>query len=314
MDEAGFSIVVTGASGFVGARITAQLRSHYGNDAVVACDRTESPDSIRLDMNDAESVRSLIKAKRPSVVIHLAAVSSVPAAFDDPRSTWRTNVMGTQELILAISCYAPACHLLYVSSAEVYGRSAFSGRPVDEATLLQPANPYAASKAAADIMVQEAAGRGLKATIVRPFNHTGPGQSDDFVVPAFCRQIARIEKGLQDPVLHVGELRDERDFLDVDDVVALYSTIVARGDSLQPGLVLNASSGRSTRIADILDWLLGQARIPIQVEIDTAKLRATRVPRIVGDATKAHATVGWMPLKPLEQTLGETLAWWRQKV
>lgn len=163
-------------------------------------------------------------------------------------------------------------------------------------------------------MVQEAAGRGLNATIVRPFNHTGPGQSENFVVPAFCRQIARIERGLQEPVIRVGELRDERDFLDVDDVITLYSSILTHRSSLDPGLVLNASSGRSTKISDILDSLLAEARVPIKVEIDPTKLRATRVPRIVGDATKARMMIGWTPQKPLQETLSETLAWWRQKV
>lgn len=311
-------LLVTGASGFVGQRLAPKLREKFPAARIVCTDRTgriAGPHECRaLDLLDADGVDALIGELRPDVIIHLAALAAVQDSLRDPRASWRVNVMGTLELTLAVQRHAPDCHFLYVSSAEVYGRTAFSGVAVTEEMSLQPANPYAASKAAADLMVREAAMRGLFATIVRPFNHTGPGQDDRFVIPAFCSQIARIEKGLQQPTLMVGDLDDERDFLSVDDIVDLYVKVVEAGHSLPSGLVLNAASGRSHRIGDILDALISASSARIAVEIDPSRLRKTRVPRIVGDASRAHNVLGWSPAKPLDQILREVLEDWRRRV
>jgi GDP-4-dehydro-6-deoxy-D-mannose reductase len=267
-----------------------------------------------MDILDTRAVDTLIAELKPDAVIHLAALAAVQDSLLDPRATWQVNVMGTLEMVMAIQRHAPDCHFLHVSSAEVYGRSAFSGEAVTEDMPLQPANPYAASKAAADLMVQEAAMRGLFVTVVRPFNHTGPGQDERFVLPAFCSQIARIEKGLQPPVMKVGELRDERDFLSVDDVVDLYVMIIEAGKRLQPGLVLNAASGMSHRIGDILATLVAASHANIQVEVDPSRIRKTRVPRIVGDSSRALRLLGWRPIRSFEQLLFETLDDWRGRV
>jgi GDP-4-dehydro-6-deoxy-D-mannose reductase len=223
------------------------------------------------------------------------------------------NTLGTLNLVLSLLGHAPDCHLLFISSAEVYGRSAFDGQPVDETALLQPANPYAATKAAADLLVQEASGRGLQATILRPFNHTGPGQTDNFAVPSFCRQIAQIEKGLQPPVLKVGELDDERDFLDVDDVIDLYMRVIMARSTLPNGLVLNVASGQPRRIRDLVEVLVGASSSTISVEVDPARIRATRVPRIIGNPGRARHLLEWRPKTSFESTLLDTLDYWRSR-
>jgi GDP-4-dehydro-6-deoxy-D-mannose reductase len=191
-------ILLTGANGFVGKRLAFALVSHFPDARVIRTDRSGKADgpgeSHALEILDAAAINKLIADLNPTAVVHLAALSAVQDSIRDPRLTWQVNVMGTLEMVLAVQRNAPECHFVYVSSAEVYGQTAFSGVPVTEDMTLQPANPYAASKAAADLMVREATGRGLFATIVRPFNHTGPGQDDRFVIPAFCRQVARIEK------------------------------------------------------------------------------------------------------------------------
>lgn len=303
-------ILITGASGFVGRRIIAALATRYPEARVIGLDRMGET-GARLDITDKESVEVAIAQHQPDHLVHLAAISSVPQSFSDPELTWRTNVFGTLNLIMALQAHAPDCRMLFVSSAEVYGRSTFNGTSVKEDALLQPNNPYAASKAAADIMVRESSNRGLKATIVRPFNHTGPGQSDAFVIPAFCSQIARIEKGLQPPQIEVGQLDDERDFCDVRDIIDLYMRIIGESAHLSPGLTLNAASGVPRRIGDILETLLSKASVPITVKQDPARLRAVRVPRILGNADLARQTLGWSPSIPFEQTLEETLDYWR---
>lgn len=311
-------VLLTGASGFVGRRLIAALVSRFPGARIVRTDRAgdeSSPGEPRtLDILDADAVDALIDEVKPDAVIHLAALAAVQDSIRDPRATWRVNVMGTLEMVMAVQRRAPDCHFLYVSSAEVYGRTAFSGDPVMEDMPLQPTNPYAASKAAADLLVREAAMRGLHATLVRPFNHTGPGQDDRFVIPAFCSQVARIEKGLQPPEVLVGDLADERDFLSADDVVDLYVRIIAAGRALPPGLVLNAASGKSRRIGDILDAILAASTTKIAVKVDPSRLRRTRVPRIVGDASRARAVLGWEPVKPFDQMLAETLDYWRGRV
>lgn len=310
-------ILVTGASGFVGRRLVAALAAHFPDARIIRTDRAgEAPgpgEPRALDILDSAAVDALIADVKPDALIHLAALAAVQDSVRDPRSTWQVNVMGTLEMVMAAQRHAPGCHFLYVSSAEVYGRTAFSGDPVMEEMVLQPQNPYAASKAAADLMVREAAGRGLHATIVRPFNHTGPGQDDRFVIPAFCSQVARIEKGLQPPEMLVGELNDERDFLSADDVVGLYVKVIEAGRRLPPGLVLNAASGVSRRIGGILDTILAASTAKIAIKVDPSRLRAVRIPRIVGDASRAFDVLGWRPAKPFNQMLSETLDYWRGK-
>jgi GDP-4-dehydro-6-deoxy-D-mannose reductase len=310
-------ILITGATGFVGRYLAAALAARFPERDLILADRAPArmPEGevVALDVTDPSMVDEIVRTRQPAAVAHLAAVAAVTSSFADPRDTWRVNMFGTLNVVLAIQAHAPTCRLLFVSSAEVYGRSTFSGAPVTESALLLPANPYAATKAAADIMVQEACGRGLHATVIRPFNHTGPGQTEAFAIPAFCAQIARIEKGMQPPVIKVGELDDERDFLDVADIVDLYVTVIERGAELEPGLVLNAASGQTHRIRSVLEILLAESNVDIKVEVDPARLRKTRVPRVVGDAARAHAVLGWKPTRPFEQTLKSTLQYWRER-
>jgi GDP-4-dehydro-6-deoxy-D-mannose reductase len=224
-----------------------------------------------------------------------------------PRLAWDVNLGGTLNLVLAIREHAPKAHLLYVSSAEVYGASLNSSAPATEQTLLQPLNPYAASKAAADILVRQAAADGLSATVMRPFNHTGAGQSESFVAPSFAAQIARIEAGIQPPVLSVGSLDEERDFLDVRDVVRAYAMALDARGTLTSGEVFNVASGRAVRIGDLLERLLRQARTLIEVRVDPERLRRASIPKAIGDPTRLRTTLNWVPEVELDDTLSAVL-------
>ena len=245
-------IMVTGASGFVARHLVPRLRQSFPDSTLLLC----GAGHIDLDVRDAEAVRSLVAREMPDACVHLAAISAVPEARDDPARAWQVNLHGSLELARAILTFAPGCTLLYVSSAEVYGRSFISGEPVTEATALAPMNTYAATKAAADLALGAMVGDGLRVIRVRPFNHTGPGQSADFAVPAFARQIARISAGRQAPTMTVGSLDPSRDFLDVRDVCDAYTACLDKADTLPAGCILNVASGSPRRIGDALTRLL----------------------------------------------------------
>ena len=296
-------VLVTGARGFVGRRLAAALAVRRPDWML---DGPAAEGAGGVDITDAAAVEAWVGAARPDVVVHLAAVAAVTAAHKDPRLAWRVNLDGTLNLVLALQQHAPQAHLLLVSSAEVYGDSLNASQPVDEQALLKPVNPYAASKAAADILVRQAAALGLPATVMRPFNHTGAGQGTAFVVPNFADQIARIEAGLRPPVIEVGSLDDERDFLDVADVIDAYLLMLERRDEPAVRDVFNVASGAAVRIGDLLERLLGLARVKVEVRVDPARLRPARIPRVVGDATRLRA-LGWAPRCRIEDTVAAVL-------
>ena len=181
--------------------------------------------------------------------------------------------------------------------------------------LLQPTyGVYAATKAAADLALGALAGQRLRVVRLRPFNHTGPGQSADLVIPAFARQVARIAAGLQPPVLEVGNLDTWRDFLDVRDVCAAYVACIDRRATLPPGSILNIGSGRPRRIGDVLAELMTLARVTAEVRVETSRTRGNDVRRTVADAGRARALLGWAPAVPLARTLADVLDDWRQRI
>ena len=298
--EGRLRVLITGADGFVGRHLTRALQAAHPDWDL---DAPAGPaGDFALDVTDADVVAAWVRKSRPDMVVHLAAIAAVTASVKDPRLAWTVNLEGTLNLVLALQQHAPDAHLLFVSSAEVYGASFDNGRPADESALLQPVNPYAASKAAADILVRQAAAGGLSATVARPFNHTGPGQSEAFVAPNFAGQIARIEAGLGPPLIEVGSLDEERDFLDVADVVSAYRLLLERRSDPAARGVFNVASGVPVRIGDSLDKLLSHAGVKIEVRVDPRRLRSTPMRRVVGDAFRLRA-LGWAPTKTLDETL-----------
>lgn len=310
------NVMVTGASGFVGSRLAARLRQADGDLKLTLVDhragRLGQDEIHALDVSDEEAVASFIAATQPTSIIHLAAVSAISNAMADMRQTWRVNALGPVNIAMAILEHAPDCHLLFISSAEVYGRSAGREVKLGERDLLQPANPYASAKAAADLFIQEAAGRGLSATVMRPFNHIGPGQSLAFAIPSFCSQIVDVERGLAS-VLRVGALEDVRDFLHVDDVIDAYLTVAQARNDLASGEVFNVASGVAVRMQDLLDRLVSFSKLAVPVEVDPSRLRGRPPTSVVGDATKLRDRFGWQPQCSLDQALSETLEYWRAK-
>ncbi|MGD9001474.1 MAG: GDP-mannose 4,6-dehydratase, partial [Anaerolineae bacterium] len=198
-----------------------------------------------------------------------------------------------------------------VGSNEEYGAPEADELPQTEQNPLRPNNPYAVSKVGQDFLgLQYYLAYGLLVVRVRPFNHTGPRQSRRFVVPAFASQIARIEAGLQEPVIRVGNLDTSRDFLDVRDIVRAYHLAVTRGE---PGEVYNLASGRPQSIQALLNTLLSYSEMRIRIERDPERYRPVDVPVAYGSAEKFYRRTGWEPRIPFEQTLRDTLAYWREQ-
>jgi GDP-4-dehydro-6-deoxy-D-mannose reductase len=323
-------VLVTGAGGFVGRHLITALDEVLAPGSEIVAGSSREKDGapeiggggqariplrvVEMDITDASQVNSVIKAEQPTHIVHLAAVAAVTAANRDPRLSWNVNLNGTLNVALAVANECPGCRIVFSSSAEVYGASFKAGVPLDESAALQPVNPYASSKAAADMMLGQMALQGLKVVRLRPFNHIGPGQTEHFAIPSFAAQIARIERGLQEPVMRVGSLDSMRDFLDVRDIIDAYVRSVFLADELPVGCVMNLASGRARRIGDMLDALLAMSDVRIEVMPDPARFRPSDTPLVVGDSSRARALLNWRPERDVDYTLASVLGYWRARV
>ncbi|MDR9440919.1 MAG: GDP-mannose 4,6-dehydratase, partial [Halomonas sp.] len=250
----------------------------------------------RLDIRHGGRVIALLRRLQPDAIVHLAAQSHVPTSFQKPEWTWRVNLQGTLNLLEGVKQASPLSLVLNVGSSDMYGGAFRSGEPVTEQTAFQPLNPYAASKAAADLAAgQYAASEGLRVIRARPFNHTGPGQRDDFVLAAFATQIARIEAGLQPPVVETGNLDAQRDFLDVEDVVGAYLALLELPEAAQRGQAYNIASGHPVAVGELLNMLLARARCSVDHHLDPARQRPADIQAVRADTTALRHTTGWHP-------------------
>ena len=294
---------MTGALGFVGRHLVEHLRD--AGDDVIGTDRPDGPDLL-----DADAFGDLLRQVRPDAVYHLAGASDVGASWSTPRQTFRANAEGTLNVLLACT-EAGVGRVLAVSSADVYGKVALDQLPLDEEAPLRPVTPYAASKVAADHLgLQAWLGYGLEVIRVRAFNHLGPGQTNRFVAPALAERIARNELDGTSAV-PVGNLTPRRDFTDVRDVVRAYRLLVEHG---RPGEAYNVCSGVDLPVSELADRLLGLADRPMHLESDADLARPVETPVLRGDATKIRTETGWEPQIPLDRTLADLLAEWRQRL
>jgi GDP-4-dehydro-6-deoxy-D-mannose reductase len=267
---------------------------------------------VAADLSDREQTLGALASIRPDVIFHLAGQSNVPHAFADPHTTVQMNIGAQLNLFLSVLQLRIDPLIIVASSNEIYGLVRPEDLPVNEQTPLRPVNPYAVSKAAQDLFAyQYHISHRMRTVRLRPFNHIGPRQTEAFVVPAFAAQIARIEAGLQPPVLRVGNLAAERDFSDVRDIVRAYELAALHGEV---GAAYNVGSGQAVGVQRILDILLTFSTHDIQIEPDPSRMRPSDVPRVVCNASRFHADTGWTPRIPLEQTLFDTLEYWRFRV
>jgi GDP-4-dehydro-6-deoxy-D-mannose reductase len=266
----------------------------------------------RLDLSAYGAVEDVVETADPDHIFHLAAQASVERAWQDPAGTLGNNITAELNLLRAVITCDLDPRILIVGSADEYGLVETEDLPADEETPLRPLNPYAVSKIAQDYLgYQYHLSHELSVVRVRPFNHTGPRQGLGFVVPDFCQQIAMIEAGRQDPVMRVGNLSAQRDFSDVRDIVRAYHLALSKGE---PGKVYNIGSSRAYSIREILDLLLELSEASIEVEQDPERMRPSDVPAMVCDARRFGKVTGWQPRYGMEQTLHDTLDYWRNQV
>lgn len=304
--------LVTGAAGFSGRHLVSCLAdSGY---RVVGLDQQEAAVSGAAlhvgDIADARFVRSLLIAVRPTLIFHLAALTN--PRLDYLELHW-VNAVGTLVLLQAVRQVCPDAIVLITSTSAVYGYVPAEALPIGEDRPFQPVSRYAVSKIAQEMLAyQQFAEHGLRVIRTRAFNLTGPGESPHFVTSAFARQIAEIEAGRRDPILHVGNLETVRDWTDVRDAVHAYRLLAERGE---PGAVYNVCSGKGTAIRSLLDEMLGLAHVPdIAVRLDPARLQPVDVPIQVGDATRVQQATGWRPTIPFRQTVQDVLDFWRERI
>jgi GDP-4-dehydro-6-deoxy-D-mannose reductase len=312
--------LITGINGFVGGHLAEHLLSSglwevagIARQPALALETlTGRVTYVAADLSDREQTLRALASIRPDVIFHLAGQSNVPHAFADPHTTVQTNIGAQLNLFLGVLQLRIDPLIIVASSNEIYGLVRPEDLPVNEQTPLRPVNPYAVSKAAQDLFAyQYHISHRMRTVRLRPFNHIGPRQTEAFVVPAFAAQIARIEAGLQPPVLRVGNLAAERDFSDVRDIVRAYELAALHGEV---GAAYNVGSGQAVGVQRILDILLTFSTHDIQIEPDPSRMRPSDVPRVVCDASRFHADTGWTPRIPLEQTLFDTLEYWRFRV
>jgi GDP-4-dehydro-6-deoxy-D-mannose reductase len=310
----GRTVLVTGASGFVGPHLARALAGRGAHVAGLAA--AAAPAGLTLaawhtaDVLDPAALARAIAATRPDAVVHLAGQSSAARSFELPVETFRLNVTGTWNLLEGVREHAPRARTLIVGSGEVYGPLAEGTRATEDAPF-PPVSPYALSKAAADALAElHARAHGLEVVRTRSFGHTGPGQEPRFVVPSCARQIAAIERGAE-PVLRVGNLEVARDLTDVRDIVRAYVLLLERGI---PGEAYNVCRGVTVRLADMVRMLAARARVPMRVEVDPARVRAADVAWLAGDPAKLERDTGWRPEIAFERTLDDVLEEWRGRL
>jgi GDP-4-dehydro-6-deoxy-D-mannose reductase len=288
---------VTGGSGFAGSHLLDLLPG------------ATAPSREELDLLDGDAVSTAVRESAPDTVWHLAALASVGRSWEAPAETIAENVAMTVNLLEAVRTEAPEATVVLISSGEIYGPP--DRLPVDEEAALRPQNPYAVSKAACDLLGgQYADATGLRVVRLRPFNHTGPGQTDDYVVGTLTRQVAEAEAaGRDEALVRTGNPDSARDFSDVRDVARAYVAAA----TLDSG-VYNVASGKAVSVRELIELVRAAARIPVRHEVDPARVRAHDVPEVRGSAERLRASTGWRQEIPLDQTIADALEAWRRKL
>ena len=315
--------LITGITGFAGSHLADYLLAEQPEVEIFGIRRWRSrleniehlDGKIRLlecDLRDAAAVQGALAEIRPDYIFHLAAQSYVPASWSAPSETLTTNILGQTNIFEAVRALGLDPVIQIAGSSEEYGLVLPDEVPIKESNPLRPLSPYAVSKVAQDLLAyQYFRSYGLKTIRTRGFNHTGPRRGEVFVTSNFAKQIASIEAGLKEPVIRVGNLDSQRDFTDVRDMVRAYWLAVTKA---KPGEVYNVASGKAVTIRELLDRLLALSDTEVDVQVDPERLRPSDVEILLGDFSKFHADTGWEPTIPLEQTLKDTLDFWRQRL
>ena len=313
--------LVTGAGGFAGSHLVDLLVAE-GHEVIASLSPHDSVENLahhgrditrrRCDITKPKSVLRLLRDAQPHWVFHLAAFASVGRSFSRERLTYEVNLLGSLNVLEAVEAIGKVERVIVVGSADSYGVFSPKNKLLTESQLFAPISPYGISKAAMErLALQRSTQRDLPVVIARPFNHTGPRQSDTFALPNFCRQIAEIERGERPATLKVGDLSVRRDMSDVRDIVRGYLACAQRG---KVGRVYHLCSERAISLRRMLDILLRRADRSIRVRVESARLRAADIPILRGSAARARRELGYRPRYTLKRTLEESLEYWRERI
>ena len=308
--------LITGMTGFVGGHLVRSLLAdgwQVHGTLLTFVPETPPPGTTGtpVDITDADGMAALMDDVRPDAIFHLAGAASVGQSVSDPEGTWKVNVDGTRGVLEGMRRSAPNARMVIALSGEEYGRVPLTDLPVTEDTPLNPLSPYAESKVAADeLCMQYRRDHELAVLRLRAFNQLGPGQDPRFVVPSICKQIADAEMAGDEMCrLQLGNLETRRDFLDVRDVVDAYRLLIERGDPDQTYL---AGRGQSQSVRELVDVAVSLARIPVEVESEASRVREGEQPDLYAEP-RALKELGWAPRIPLEQSISDTLDYWRDR-
>ncbi|MBU6364670.1 MAG: GDP-mannose 4,6-dehydratase [Gemmatimonadetes bacterium] len=304
-------VLVTGASGFVGAWLLRALRADGCDVVAMAPQRpAEALPGVTWatgDLRDDAYVASTVVAAGADTVFHLAAVSHVPTAAADPAAAWDLNVTATARLLhhLATRAGATLRRVLVIGSGEQYGRHDPAAGPLREDAPQAPRTVYAATKAAQEVCALQAwRAAALPVVVARSFNHSGPGQDPRFLLPALVRRALALRHAPPGTPLPLGNRSPVRDFLHVRDVVAAY---ISLGRAGVPGEAYNVASGTGWAVEDVVARVLARAGVQAVPTEDPALVRPVDIPWLVGDAGKLGAATGWRPAHALDDIIDDLL-------
>jgi GDP-4-dehydro-6-deoxy-D-mannose reductase len=321
IEKSELNVLITGISGFVGSHLTEFLLK-LSTPKINLFGTYLQPDSIQpnlgpwtlklklfpCDITRPSEIESILRELQPNLIFHLAGISYVPEAEQNPLLTYQVNALAVNHLLEGVFKICPSTRVILISTSEVYGKVTSADLPLTECHPINPYNAYSASKAMMEIITRYKINRhGLNALILRSFNHTGPRQSDQFVISNFSKQIARIKLGLEEPELKVGDLDTQRDFTDVRDIARGYWLAAIQGRS---GEIYNLCSGNAYAIRQITSLLIELAGMPIKVFQDPSRLRKSDLPILQGSYEKFKQDTGWEPQYNLKSTLKEMLQYW----
>jgi GDP-4-dehydro-6-deoxy-D-mannose reductase len=314
-------VLITGITGFAGSHLADYCLDKGGVDVhgiIRWRSRTENIEHLdgkitlhECDLRDAGSTRDVVERVRPEYIFHLAAQSFVPTSWHAPSESLTTNVLGQLHIFEAVRKLDHKCRIQIACSSEEYGMVYENEVPITEENPLRPLSPYGVSKVGQDLLgYQYHMSYGTDVVRTRGFNHTGPRRGPVFVCSDFAKQIVDIERGNREPVMYVGNLEAMRDFTDVRDTVKGYWLALEKG---KPGEVYNICQGKSWKIQEILDMLLGFSTAKVEVKLDKSRLRPSDVPILKGDCSKFKKDTGWKPEIPFEKTLEDIMDYWRER-
>ncbi len=297
-------ILVTGAAGFVGQHLTRRLRSR-GEDVIEwrFSDGDTGP-GAQLDLCDARAVARQ-DVQGIDAIVHLAGLAQVGRSFSEPQLFMSVNTAVVVNLFESLIAQHSHPRVLLVSTGGVYRADAAS---ITEESSVAASSPYVVSKLAQEMLAAYYIQRGFEVIIARPFNHIGPGQQLGYLVADICSQIASLER-TGGGAITVGNLQSARDYTDVRDVVAAYHSLLKYGRS---GEIYNVCSGVSYTGQEILERIRAMSTVEVTVESSEALHRPTEVSTVRGSNAKLRGSTGWAPTVSLDQTLADTLAYWRE--